>query len=106
MKAGTAQKMVLNMISTAAMIRLGYVRGNRMTNMRARNSKLLARADPYPRPRRASTRPPRSAALEAGGGDVATAVVMIRTGRPRGAASEALQQASGVIERAIASLSA
>ncbi|MEO8650353.1 MAG: N-acetylmuramic acid 6-phosphate etherase [Acidobacteriota bacterium] len=44
MKAGTAQKMVLNMISTIAMIRLGYVSGNRMTNMRAANEKLKDRA--------------------------------------------------------------
>lgn len=44
LKAGTAQKIVLNMISTAAMIRLGYVTGNRMTNVQTRNSKLRARA--------------------------------------------------------------
>lgn len=44
MKAGTAQKMILNMISTAAMIKLGYVRGNRMTNVRAGNEKLKDRA--------------------------------------------------------------
>jgi len=44
MKAGTAQKLVLNMISTAAMIRLGYVKGNRMTNVRASNEKLKDRA--------------------------------------------------------------
>ena len=44
MKAGTAQKLVLNMLSTMTMIRLGYVTGNRMTNMRARNSKLHARS--------------------------------------------------------------
>lgn len=44
MKAGTAQKMVLNMISTVAMIRLGYVHGNRMTNVRASNEKLKDRA--------------------------------------------------------------
>ncbi|MGB7068267.1 MAG: N-acetylmuramic acid 6-phosphate etherase [Pyrinomonadaceae bacterium] len=44
MKAGTAQKMVLNMISTIAMIRLGYVHGNRMTNVRASNEKLRDRA--------------------------------------------------------------
>jgi N-acetylmuramic acid 6-phosphate etherase len=44
MKAGTAQKMVLNMISTVAMIRLGYVHGNRMTNVRASNEKLRDRA--------------------------------------------------------------
>lgn len=44
MKAGTAQKVILNMISTVAMIRLGYVRGNRMTNVRASNEKLKDRA--------------------------------------------------------------
>ncbi|MBK6749660.1 MAG: N-acetylmuramic acid 6-phosphate etherase [Pyrinomonadaceae bacterium] len=44
MKSGTAQKMVLNMISTVAMIKLGYVRGNRMTNVRAGNEKLKDRA--------------------------------------------------------------
>ena len=44
MKAGTAQKMILNMISTAAMIRLGYVKGNRMTNMKSSNIKLKERS--------------------------------------------------------------
>src|SRR5215475_11952723 len=44
LKAGSAQKMVLNMISTATMVRLGYVSGNRMSNMQARNIKLRERA--------------------------------------------------------------
>ncbi len=44
LKAGTAQKMVLNMISTATMVRLGYVSGNRMSNLQARNIKLRDRA--------------------------------------------------------------
>lgn len=44
LKAGTAQKMVLNMISTAAMVRLGYVSGNRMSNVQPRNVKLRERA--------------------------------------------------------------
>jgi N-acetylmuramic acid 6-phosphate etherase len=44
LKAGTAQKMVLNMISTAAMVRLGYVSGNRMSNLQPRNVKLRERA--------------------------------------------------------------
>ena len=44
LKAGTAQKMVLNMISTATMVGLGYVSGNRMSNMQARNTKLRERA--------------------------------------------------------------
>src|SRR6476660_4190581 len=44
LKAGTAQKMVLNMISTATMVGLGYVHGNRMSNLQARNAKLKERA--------------------------------------------------------------
>ena len=44
LKAGTAQKMVLNMLSTATMVGLGYVSGNRMSNLQARNTKLRERA--------------------------------------------------------------
>src|SRR5215213_2408276 len=44
LKAGTAQKMVLNMISTATMVRLGHVSGNRMSNLQPRNVKLRERA--------------------------------------------------------------
>ena len=44
LKAGTAQKMVLNMMSTATMVRLGHVSGNRMSNLQARNTKLRDRA--------------------------------------------------------------
>jgi len=43
MKSGTAQKLVLNMISTAAMIRLGHVRGNKMIDMQLTNNKLIER---------------------------------------------------------------
>lgn len=44
LKSGTAQKMILNMISTAVMIRLGHVKGNRMTRVQTRNLKLRERA--------------------------------------------------------------
>jgi N-acetylmuramic acid 6-phosphate etherase len=44
LKAGTAQKMILNMISTATMVRLGYVSGNRMSNLQPKNVKLRERA--------------------------------------------------------------
>ena len=44
LKAGTAQKMVLNMLSTATMVRLGYVSGNRMSHLKAGNTKLRERA--------------------------------------------------------------
>jgi N-acetylmuramic acid 6-phosphate etherase len=43
MKSGTAQKMVLNMISTSAMIQLGHVKGNRMVDMQLSNVKLVDR---------------------------------------------------------------
>jgi N-acetylmuramic acid 6-phosphate etherase len=43
MKAGTAQKLVLNMITTATMIRLGRVKGNKMVNMQLTNQKLIKR---------------------------------------------------------------
>jgi N-acetylmuramic acid 6-phosphate etherase len=43
MKSGTAQKMVLNMISTALMIKLGRVKGNKMVNMQLTNKKLVDR---------------------------------------------------------------
>ena len=43
MKSGTAQKMILNMISTTLMIRLGRIRGNRMVNMQLSNAKLIDR---------------------------------------------------------------
>ncbi|MNS96593.1 N-acetylmuramic acid 6-phosphate etherase [compost metagenome] len=44
MKAGTAQKLVLNMISTATMIQLGKVKGNKMVDMQLSNHKLVGRA--------------------------------------------------------------
>ena len=43
MKAGTAQKLVLNMISTSVMIQLGHVIGNRMVDMQLSNGKLISR---------------------------------------------------------------
>jgi N-acetylmuramic acid 6-phosphate etherase len=43
MKSGTAQKLVLNMISTTVMIRLGHVQGNKMIDMQLTNGKLITR---------------------------------------------------------------
>ena len=43
MKAGTAQKLVLNMISTTVMIRLGHIKGNKMVDMQLTNNKLITR---------------------------------------------------------------
>ncbi|HTU99067.1 MAG TPA: N-acetylmuramic acid 6-phosphate etherase [Luteitalea sp.] len=104
MKAGTAQKLVLNMLSTTAMVKLGYVRGNRLTNMRARNTKLQARAARIVQAEAGLDEAGALAALEAGGGDVAMAVVMTRTGRSRDDARAALDAAGGVIGKAVDAL--
>jgi len=45
MKAGTAQKLVLNMLSTASMIQLGKIKGNKMVDMQLSNNKLVERAE-------------------------------------------------------------
>jgi len=47
MKSGTSQKLVLNMISTALMIRIGRVKGNKMVNMQLSNTKLVDRGTRY-----------------------------------------------------------
>ena len=102
MKAGTAQKLVLNMLSTTSMIQLGYVRGNRLSNMRARNEKLHARAVRILSADTGLAEADAETALAAAGGDVGTAIVMVRTGRSREAARQALDAAGGVIDLAVA----
>jgi N-acetylmuramic acid 6-phosphate etherase len=101
MKAGTAQKMILNMISTTAMIRLGYVKGNRMTNVKSSNIKLKERSV---RILMAETGLDESAAqnlLNEAGGDLRAAIVMHETGVSREAAEKALAENNFVIEKAI-----
>ena len=105
MKAGTAQKLVLNMLSTATMMRLGYVSGNRMTNLRARNSKLQARSI---RILMAEANLAEKAAvdvLDLAGGELPTAVVMARTSRTAVEARAALDASGGVIAAAVERLS-
>lgn len=105
LKAGTAQKLVLNMISTATMIRLGYVTGNRMTNMLPRNEKLRARTLRIFAAETGADEAGARAALDAAGGDLRVALVMHATKRPRSAAERALAESQGVVRRAIESLS-
>jgi len=105
MKAGTAQKMVLNMLSTITMIRLGYVTGNRMTNMRARNSKLHARSIRIIRAETGVAEADAEAALERTAGDLPSAIVMVKTGRSADDARAALASSKGIIARAVAALS-
>lgn len=78
LKAGTAQKMVLNMISTATMVGLGYVSGNRMANLQARNSKLRDRAVRIVMAETGRDHSDAAAALEAAGWKVPDAVQRLK----------------------------
>ncbi|HKP35614.1 MAG TPA: N-acetylmuramic acid 6-phosphate etherase [Pyrinomonadaceae bacterium] len=101
LKAGTAQKMVLNMLSTATLVRLGYVTGNRMTNVQTRNTKLLARAVRILMAEAGVDEAQANAALQKTDGDLPTAIVMARTGCDVNEAKAALQAASGVVLHAV-----
>jgi N-acetylmuramic acid 6-phosphate etherase len=100
LKAGTAQKLVLNMLSTATLVRLGYVSGNRMTNVLPRNSKLRARALRIIMAESGSDEETARAALDKSGDDPRVALVMMKTGSSIGEAKVALEAANGVIEQA------
>ncbi|HYY93539.1 MAG TPA: N-acetylmuramic acid 6-phosphate etherase [Pyrinomonadaceae bacterium] len=104
LKAGTAQKLVLNMISTAAMVRLGYVTGNRMTNLQPRNVKLRARSLRILGAEAGLDERGASEALERAGGDLRVALVMSKTGRGRVEAERALEGAGWVVVRAVEEL--
>ena len=79
LKAGTAQKLVLNMISTAVLTKLGYVSGNRMSHLRARNSKLQARALRILMAETGVDEATASKALETADGETSAALAMIKT---------------------------
>lgn len=106
MKAGTAQKMILNMISTTAMIRLGLVKGNRMTNVKSSNIKLKERSL---RILMAETDLEESAAqnlLNEADGDLRVAIVMQKAEISREQAEKVLAENNFVIETAIQKLKA
>ena len=102
MKAGTAHKMVLNLISTAAMTRLGYVYGNLMVNVAPKNEKLVQRAIAILE--RATGADPETArrTLAASGNRTPVALVMLAANVSRAAAIAALKNANGNVRKAIA----
>lgn len=104
LKAGTAQKMVLNMLSTAALVRLGYVKGNRMTNLQPRNEKLRARSARVFAAETGQAEGEASEALGRAGGDLRVALVMFRTGATRERAGRALEASRGVVAGAVAAI--
>ena len=102
MKAGTAQKMLLNMLSTGAMTRLGYVYGNLMVNVHPKNQKLVERALSVLQLAADVTRKDALAALNAAGNQVPVALVMLHAGVSRSEAQRVLKVAGGHVRRAIA----
>ena len=104
MKAGTAQKMVLNMISTAAMIRLGFVKGNRMTNMKSSNIKLKDRSVRILMTETGSNEQAAVQLLNDADGDLRVALVMGEGNVGRDAAKQALSDTNFVVKDAIRKL--
>ncbi|MGD0670234.1 MAG: N-acetylmuramic acid 6-phosphate etherase [Bryobacteraceae bacterium] len=102
LKAGTAQKLVLNMLSTAVCIRLGYVYGNLMVNVQPKNKKLADRARRIIAAAAAVSQERAGELLEASGGRVAVAIVMNRKGCERGEAERMLAEVGGHVSRALA----
>lgn len=101
LKAGTAQKLVLNMLSTAVLVRLGYVTGNRMTNVLTRNVKLRARAVRILTVEAGIDEASASKVLDAAAGELPVAIVMAKSQSGQARAKAALEAADGVIARAL-----
>ncbi len=101
MKAGSATKLVLNMITTGAMIRLGKTYGNLMVDLRATNNKLKDRSERIVVEVCGVSREEARKLLEAADKSVKTAIVMQKLGVSRTEAEAALASAGGVIRRAI-----
>ncbi|GAB2694528.1 N-acetylmuramic acid 6-phosphate etherase [Paenibacillus thermoaerophilus] len=102
LKAGTAQKLVLNMLSTAAMIRLGKVFGNLMVDMQPTNSKLMRRAERIVEMATGASPDTAVRTLRQTGGDVKAAIVMLLGSvRDAGRASDLLRLADGNVREAL-----
>lgn len=101
LRAGTATKLVLNMLSTAAMVRLGHVYGNLMVNVQPKNEKLVDRARRIIAQACGVSYDDAAALLEAAGRDVKTAIVMRQAGVDRETARERLRAARGRVAEAI-----
>jgi N-acetylmuramic acid 6-phosphate etherase len=102
MKAGTAEKMVLNILTTGAMVRLGYVYGNLMVNLHQKNSKLTERAIRIVQAALGIERDAARMALRRAAGDVPVAIVMGKAEVSRRQAESLLRQSHGHVRRAIA----
>jgi N-acetylmuramic acid 6-phosphate etherase len=102
LKAGTAQKMILNMLSSGAMTRMGYVYGNLMINVHPKNSKLAARAITILQAAAGVDRKKAQQALEGARNSVPVALVMLHAKVDYQEAKQALQSTRGHVRQAIA----
>lgn len=101
MKAGTAQKMVLNMLSTATMIRLGLVYSNLMSNLRATNKKLRRRACAILSDETGLSTKDAVGIFQAAGEDLRVALLMARSNLSRTDAEQLLESHGGSVRRAL-----
>jgi N-acetylmuramic acid 6-phosphate etherase len=101
MKAGTAQKLLLNTISTVTMVRLGKTYGNLMVDLVASNAKLRKRARSAVVIATGADEADVDAALESSDGDVKVAIVSLLSGLDAPAARARLEAANGVVRRAL-----
>jgi N-acetylmuramic acid 6-phosphate etherase len=102
LKSGTAQKMVLNMLSTLTMVRLGKTWGNLMVDLKASNEKLVARSERTVMLATGTDAPTAAATLAAVGGSV-KAAILVHLGGIRPAAAEVLLgQHDGFLRPALA----
>jgi N-acetylmuramic acid 6-phosphate etherase len=95
MKAGTATKLVLNMLTTGALVRLGKVYGNLMVDLQAWNDKLVDRAERIVMETAAVDRGAARVAIAAAGGSVKTAIVMVRRGVTKDTAEQLIREHAG-----------
>jgi N-acetylmuramic acid 6-phosphate etherase len=95
MKAGTATKLVLNTLTTGAMIRLGKVYGNLMVDLRAWNEKLVDRSQRIVMETTGLDRSAAQEVIEAAQGSVKTAIVMARRKVPKSEAERLLTEHAG-----------
>ncbi len=101
LKAGTATKLVLNAITTTAMIRLGKAYGNLMVDLTAISDKLRDRADRIVMEVGGVDRTAARTAIAAAGGSVKVAIVMVRRRVDPGPARHLLDEADGVVRRVV-----
>jgi N-acetylmuramic acid 6-phosphate etherase len=101
MKSGTAQKLVLNMLTTASMIRIGKTYQNLMVDVRPTNQKLLARAVRIVMQASGCEADAAQAALSRSGNDVKLAILITLTGLEPDAARGMLARSGGFLRRAI-----